>query len=422
VSNQTINVELKHNLHKKQQELHKLCLDEKLFFVTCLASRQSGKSYYAEYLLSYLPLTNNDLIIWYVTPSETQGKKVYRSLLAKLKESGLIKKSLSTAGDIRIEFVNGSVVEFKSSYSEETLRGNSVHYLIMDESATIKRETIYEILLPTLNATGKKCILLSTARGRNNVFYEYYMKGLNRLENPRFGSISFSFRDNPKSNLEFIQTVKENIPEKVYQQEYENQFNDASAVFSEIGKSMNGEMQRELLPGQRCWAGIDVGLKNDYTVITLIDEKANVIYIDKFRGDAPTIKNKLRLVINKFRPVKASIERNGLGLPIYDDLILEYKHILLPFLTNNDSKNTIISNLINAFEEKLIVLPKTNNKEDYPALLKNELEDFGFKFTTTGKIIYSSISGNDDMVMSLAIAYDTFLNNRRSNRMTIMVG
>jgi hypothetical protein len=287
--------------------------------------------------------------------------------------------------------------------------------MILTEAAYMPKEIVEQVLLPMLNVRGKKLLMESTARGRN-WFYEYYMRGNNRKENPEFANVMFTYLDNPLSNLSLIATIKKTIPQKVFEQEFLCRWVDKAQVFNNVESTMTGTMISAPVPGHRYFAGIDCGLVSDNTSITILNQLGDVIFLDAFTDlPAPQVKDKIKSICQTFKPVKTYIERNGLGLPIYQDLKPEIPG-LEPFLTTNESKSEIISNLINGFESGLITLPKNADE------LKDELDSFGFAFSKTGKILYNSISGKDDRVLSLAFAYSNFLKNKRSGKLIVLTG
>jgi hypothetical protein len=75
-------------------------------------------------------------------------------MLKAMDKSPVIKSYKTSKGDGEITFHNGSTILFRSAASEDSLRGESVHYLILDEAAFMKRSTVEEILLPMLSVTG----------------------------------------------------------------------------------------------------------------------------------------------------------------------------------------------------------------------------------------------------------------------------
>ena len=68
------------------------------------------------------------------------------------------------------------------------------------------------------------------------------------------------------------------------------------------------------------------------------------------------------------------------------------------------AKNEIINQLIAAFSTRDI---RVLNNED----LKSELNGYIFEYSKTGRLKFRGV-GHDDMVMSLAIAWDVYIKNK----------
>lgn len=400
--------------HPKQEELHKLCKEKGVYFVVVKASRQSGKTFAAQVQAIIWAMEQSGCVVWFVLPSETQSYKVYKEMVGVLQNANLVKRTTSSKGNIEIELTNSSRIGFKSSAMENNLRGYSVDYLILDESSFILRETFEGDLLPTLNVRGKKVLIISTPRGKN-WFYEYFSKGDDIKENPEFRNLSFTYKDNPLANLSLIETIKKSIPEKLFKQEYLAEWVDGGQVFNNVDHRMISPSYKEGKQGERYFIGVDIGLINDYTVITVINNQCQVVCIERFRDyPSPVVKQRILDIMNKFKAEKVMIEKNGLGLPIIQDLLVTHKHKIVQFTTTNNTKGEIISNLISSFENEEIQIPKNDD-------LYKELNGYGFTFSSSGRIIYNSIYGHDDMVMSLAIAYFCFQTFSKRHKTIIMV-
>jgi hypothetical protein len=150
----------------------------------------------------------------------------------------------------------------------------------------------------------------------------------------------------------------------------------------------------------KVWAGIDVGLVNDKTVVIIFNENSEMIYKDSFTGlDVTQTKDRIVNILKQFNLVKCLIEGNGIGKPLFQLLKPILGNKIDEFITTNTSKNDIINNLIAAFSTQTIRILQDDE-------LINELNSFIFKFSPTGKIQYEARTGfHDDTVMATAIAW-----------------
>ena len=114
--------------------------------------------------------------------------------------------------ETNITFINGSSIKFLSGDSPDSIRGFRFNYLVIDEMAFIKERTIDQVILPTLNPNGKKCLMISTPKGRNH-FYSWYNK-------EETVSIRFKLEDCPYIKQELIDTAKSSLPPDIFRQEF----------------------------------------------------------------------------------------------------------------------------------------------------------------------------------------------------------
>ena len=392
--------------HKKQAEIIKACMDPNIFFITAIIGRQFGKTLVAENLAIYWALSKRDTIVYWISPTDSQIQKVYGEIIEAIHHTKVISSKKATKGDTEITFDSGSKIIFKSAASEDNLRGGSVNYMIIDEAAFIKRDTIETILMPMLAVKGKKCLFISTPKGKNYL-YDYFLKGQSE---PQWKSLRFSTYDSPFANKHIIDLARKSLPPKLFSQEYEAEFVDASSVFNNINEVMCLTPITAPVPKEKYFVGIDIGLISDATVLSIFNQDGNMVKYYRWENiDTPILIDKI-IDLNKiWNFYRIMIENNNQGLPIYQALRM--------FLTNIDSVNTnsktkpeFINKLIHLFNMKEFKIVK----DDY---LRIELEGFIFKQTDTGIIRFMADSGfHDDCVMSMAIGRYCFeFYNRKKN-------
>jgi phage FluMu gp28-like protein len=400
--------------HAKQKEIHDSCSDKAPnFFTVAIAGRQSGKSMCAINQALMWALTTPNALIWYVTPFENQAMKVYRDIY--LASSKIIKNKKSSKGGIEITFINGSRIEFKCSSSEGSLRGNSVQYMIIDEVAFMKEATINEIILPTLAFKGKKCLMISTPKGKNWL-YNWFLRG--QTEGTNVKSFKFTTYDNdkqPESGKLLVETLKATIPAEIFSQEFLAEWVDSSSVFRHIDELATETSVFKASEKVNFYIGIDIGLLKDFTVVTVLNSKGHMVYYDRFTGiETNEIVKRISKIQQVFNARNIIIEENNQGLPILQELRRAGLQVT-GFYTTNESKSEIVNNLIAAFSSKEIRVVTDD-------VVKEELKAFVFNFSPTGKIRYEASSGfHDDIVMSLALAWHSFVKYKRTSGYSSLV-
>jgi hypothetical protein len=396
--------------HEKQAEIVSACLDESIFFIVAIIGRQFGKTTIAENLAIYWSLNEPNSVVYWVSPTDSQAQKVYKEIMNSIIESGCIASKKMPKGDTEIVFTNGSKILFRSAASEDSLRGQSVNYMILDEAAFIKRDTVETILLPMLNVKGRKCLFISTPKGKNYL-YEYFLNG-QKLD--KWKSMRYSTYDSPFANEDLINMFKETLAPKLFQQEVEAEFVDSSSIFNNINDVMCLDTIDGPQPDERYFAGIDIGFINDASVMCIINKDGNLVKYYRWTNiEAPELMNEITEINKKWKFQKIMIESNNQGLTIYQDLKRRMNNIEA-FSTTSKSKPEIINRLIHLFnikDMKLVI-------DEY---LRIELEAFVFKQNVNGNIKFMADSGfHDDCVISLAIARWCYENkNYGSNQFRI---
>lgn len=395
--------------YDKQISVHGACTDKETYFTTVVAGRQAGKSLLSINQALSWALTDPGSLVFWVSPTHGQAAKIYKQMLEGILHLPIVKSYKYT----QIIFKNGSKIVFRSSAQEDSLRGESVDYMVLDEAAFMKEETFQTILLPMLNVLGKKCLIVTTPKGKNWV-HRMFTKGIEG-GNPKYKAFRFVSGDNPHSNPEIIQMAKDSMPVALFEQEYLAEFVDSAAIFENINELSVIDMYEGPRAGESYYAGVDIGMKSDYTVIMILNQKGELVYFDRFTHvTAPELKKRLTETITLFKPKKTFIELNNQGGPIYDDLKAAHIKNLHGFNTTGKSKPEIINNLINAFSSKKIKVLKNE-------ILKAELEAFTMSFSSTGHAKFSAPSGfHDDCIMSLAIAYHCLLKSRFNGQYVFM--
>lgn len=399
-----VNLEL-YQPHTEQRPVHTACNDEDTFFITVNAGRQSGKTALSQQQGLYWALDQPDMLIYWVSPTASQATKVYKQLLKMVVETPVIKSHKGSMGDTEIQFNNGSMIKFRSAAQEDSLRGETIDYLIVDEAAFVKESVFQEILLPMLNVKGKKVLTISTPKGKNWFYYQY-QKGLTGDKIHK--SFKFISADNPYSNKTIIQIAKDNLPDVLFRQEYLGEFVDSSAIFENIEELACLTMITRPVAGDNYWIGVDIALKDDYTVVNVINQNSEVVYYERYNHiTAPQLKENLIKCFANWKPKKIYIEENNQGLPIIDDLKITHKiKNIQGFQTTSKSKPEIINNLVNAFASRKIKVPNDD-------IYKSELDTFTMKLSPTGSVKFAAADGfHDDIPMSLAIAWECMNKNK----------
>ena len=381
--------------HTGQEAIINNFADSAHKFGVVATGRQFGKSLLAQNLMLYWLLSNPGQKGCWISPVYNQCRKVFNELTNASFE--IITKS--NKSELTIEFVNGSSIIFLSSERPDSIRGFSFNYVIIDEASFVSEQAVNEAILPTLSALGKKCLIISTPKSKN-WFYNWFIRGLD--ENHDVISFKAVSTDNPFIDANFINEQAKSLPESIFKQEYMAEFTDSgNDVFTGVDFVCNVRNWSVPEKNRRYYFGADIGVTNDYSVLTIIDESGRVAKIVRINGQLyEDIGKTFVAELKRFSISGGYVESNGLGRPMFE-LIRSEIRSTQEFFTTNDSKTQGIRNLIYKIQNGELELP---SEELFPHL-KQELEAYTYKVNPNGLITFNAPSGyHDDCVMSLMLA------------------
>lgn len=380
--------------HKLQKEI----LNSKSRYKVICAGRRFGKSALCAYeILKILAdKENKNKRIWVVAPTYDLSQKVFHYLVPwflKVAPSQQKGVSLTPNRPPKIQMANGNLVEGKSTDTPQTLLGESLDFLIIDEAARIS-STIWEsYLYPTLLDRRGDAMFISTPLG-HNWFYNEWLRA--KESN---GAFKFRTVDNPYISKEAVAEAKEKLPEAVFAREFEASFEKSAGVFRNITDIVSDNSLSDTRPGVSYVMGVDLGKYRDFTVLTVIDRTTNkVVFLDRFKEtDWNLQKGRIVAACQRYNNAKIVIDSTGVGDPIADALRKENLFVE-DFKYTNKTKQQMIEKLNLFIERKDITIPDNE-------VLIDELEAFSCDLSPSGKLLYSAPQGlHDDTVNSLGLA------------------
>ena len=304
-----------------------------------------------------------------------------------------------------ITLPTGGTVQIKSADNPDSLRGEGLDFVVLDECAFLKPETWTEVLRPALADKQGGALFISTPKGRN-WFWNIHQRA---NYDAAWKSFHFTSYDNPFVAKSELDATKEQLPERVFRQEILAEFlEDGLSVFRGITDAATAERQTGPRTGSTYVAGLDWALSVDFTVLTIMDATTqSIAHIDRFNGvDYSLQRQRIKAACDRFGVVSVMAEENAMGKPNNDEL----RRMGLPvrdFTTTNSSKAELIEKLAAGFEQGNVKIIND------PTLIA-ELQAFGAERLPGGMTRYSAPAGmHDDMVMSLALAWYAAVKPRR---------
>lgn len=393
--------------HPKQLEIHQALDREDIMYCIVPTGRQFGKTLLGENQAVRWAIDNIGWNIGWVSPTYKQAKKVFREIKTSLGNCPAYQKNPHET-DLIFYFANGSEIRFYSAEAYNAIRGESFDAIVCDEFRFFPLHAWSEGIKPTLTVKGKKVLIISTTKGKGQ-FYSLYQQGV--TNEPRYISFTASSYDNPYANREEIDDAKRNLPDHIFRQEYLGEFlEDGSEVFVNIEgciKSFSTDQNDDgAKPTLVTFAGVDLGRADDWTVLTITNDKNEEIYCERWRHmEWSKIIANVVDGLNKYKPYTL-VEANGAQDAIYEqirDMVNFSKAKVKPFVTGSKNKQMIVEDLIVCFEKGEITI--LGHEFEI-----GELESFSFEYNVrTRTIKYSAPIGlHDDYVMARAICNHAF--------------
>ena len=230
-------------------------------FVCAAVSRRQGKTYIANIIGQLVSLVPNSNIL-IMSPNYALSQISFDLQRTLIKHFDL-EVSKDNAKDKVIELSNGSTIRMGSVNQVDSCVGRSYDLIIFDEAALADGRDAFNVALrPTLDKDASKALFISTPRGKNNWFAEFWYRGFSD-DYSEWASIRAGYKENPRMSQSDIEEARKSTSEAEFRQEYEADFNiyegqiwnfnreDCLANFSELDTS-----------DMDVFAGLDVGYRD----------------------------------------------------------------------------------------------------------------------------------------------------------------
>jgi hypothetical protein len=207
-------------------------------FRILVAGRRFGKTFLA--LQELMNAANGEgKLAWYVGPSYRQAKSIAWKPLKELSRQFWAKKP--NESEMRIELVSGGTICLRGADNYDSLRGNGLDFLVLDEYASIAPEAWTEVLRPALADKMGRALLIGTPRGHDH-FYELFEAASGQ---DHWGTFQFTTEEGGNVRPEEIACATRELDERTYRQEFQASFENVSAgrVYYSFDRKENVEKQ-----------------------------------------------------------------------------------------------------------------------------------------------------------------------------------
>jgi hypothetical protein len=273
-------------------------------FVVAAVSRRVGKTFIANVIGQVCSLVPGSNIL-IMSPNYSLSQisfDLQRQLIRKFD----LEVIRDNAKDKVIELSNGSTIRMGSVNQVDSTVGRSYDLIIFDEAALSDGKEAFNVALrPTLDKDNSKALFISTPRGRNNWFSEFWQRGFND-EFPEWISIQADYRENPRMSKRDVEEARKSNSEAEFAQEYMADFNIFEGQVWQFNFEENVLDLSELdTTGMDIFAGLDLGFR-DPTAFCVIaydwDSQKYYLLDEYFSAEKTTEQHALEIqkLINKW--------------------------------------------------------------------------------------------------------------------------
>lgn len=260
----------------------------------------------------------------------------------------------------------------------------TVHSLVIDEGRDCPPDTL-DILRPCLLRHSGNLLSISTPNGNS------WLTALEEQPDTRVWILPST--SNPWLPKEEIQRLRESLPEKFAAQELDAEIVDMQgSLFAQLVHCDEQESPRK---SHNYAIGIDIAASSDFTVAAVLDlTEHSIVHLDRYQLGHIETCNRLEALIRRWNPDVALIETNGIGRAIFDDLNNRDGLSIVPWLTTNPSKLSLVNMWL-----------KNPPRVIQHKIAAQEFSSFVAERLSSGLYVYrASHGGHDDIVMACLIA------------------
>ena len=230
-------------------------------FICGAVSRRQGKTYISNIIGQLTALVPNSNILL-MSPNYALSQISF-DLQRRLIKHFDLEVTKDNAKDRVIELSNGSTVRMGSINQVDSCVGRSYDLIIFDEAALVDGRDAFNIALrPTLDKSNSKALFISTPRGRNNWFADFFYRGFND-DFPEWASIKATYHENPRFSEDDIKEAQKSMSSAEFAQEYMADFNTyVGQIWTFDFEKCVADLEELDISKMDVIAGLDVGYKD----------------------------------------------------------------------------------------------------------------------------------------------------------------
>jgi hypothetical protein len=251
---------------------------------------------------------------WYVGPSYRQAKRIAWERLKSLVHHHPGVETCETELSIRLS--NGSAISLRGADQYDSLRGNGLDFVVLDEFASMKPEVWPEIIRPALADRKGRALFIGTPQGHNH-FYDRFQFA---QSDPDWTAFHFTTIQGGNVTAEELAGAARELDERLYRQEFEASFESTALGLAYYQFSRQAHIRPcEYRPGARLIWSLDFNVNPMCSVIAQRDGEVVEVLDELVLPDASTpyacerFWNRIAALRNKRMPLHIDIYGDASG-------------------------------------------------------------------------------------------------------------
>jgi len=196
-------------------------------FRVLVAGRRFGKSYLSCIELLKAAIDRPGETYFYCAPTYRMAKDIAWKEIKKLIPPQWIHAKNET--DLKIELINGSLIELKGTENATTLRGRSLAGVVLDEAAFMDSDVWFQVIRPALADKQGWALFISTPDGTASWFYDLWCY-VPEDESGDWKRWSFTTIDGGNVPAEEVEAAKSQLDTRTFKQEFEASFENLTGL------------------------------------------------------------------------------------------------------------------------------------------------------------------------------------------------
>lgn len=191
-------------------------------FRVLVAGRRFGKTQLALAELLWATWPYKGRTGWYVGPSYRQAKRIAWERLKSAVRTDPEARINET--DLTIHFPTGSSVSLRGADQYDSLRGNALDFVVLDEFASMKPEVWPEVIRPALADRRGRALFIGTPQGHDHLYDRFQFA----QSDPDWAAFHFTTMDGGNVTADELASAARELDERLYRQEFEASFENTA--------------------------------------------------------------------------------------------------------------------------------------------------------------------------------------------------